>query len=322
MEKENRVNRKAAAVHNATISPAITINNKATFCADPKLASQGKYWKLEDFEIGKPLGRGQFGRVYLARERRTKYIVALKVMSKDKILHNRFEHQLRREIEIQSHLRHPHILRMYGYFWDHEKIYLILEYAQGGELYKQLVVRKTLDETSSAQIIVQLASALHYCHSKGVLHRDVKPENLLLTSSLHKNAGGDINIKIADFGWSVHSPSSRRVTMCGTLDYMPPEIVDNREYDENVDVWTLGVLLYELLVGYAPFLAENKHETHWRIRQLDLQFPDHVKLDACDLVRKLLVARPSFRMSLTQVPNHPWIKRVLLGKDVAQQAAV
>lgn len=277
------------------------------FSADPSLASKGKYWTLDDFEIGKPLGRGKFGRVYLARERRTKYIVALKVLSKAQIQRAKFEHQLRREIEIQSHLRHPNILRMYGYFWDAEKIYLILEYAQGGELYKHLMDQQSgFDEKTAAGIIVQLANALDYCHSKNVIHRDLKPENLLL--------GRNGIIKIADFGWSVHSPSSRRTTMCGTLDYLPPEIVNHQEHDAQADVWSLGILCYELLVGTPPFEAPSTNSTYQRILGVDLQFPYQVKQDARDLIAKFLMKQPSQRIALAHVPSHPWIKRVLQAK--------
>lgn len=141
---------------------------------------KGRQWTLNDFEIGKPLGRGKFGRVYLAREKRTKYIVALKVLQKSQLTKAGVEHQLRREIEIQCHLRHKHVLRMYGYFYDDKRIYLILEYSPGGELYKQLCNRVRFSERMSARYIADLARALKYCHSKHVIHRDIKPENLLI----------------------------------------------------------------------------------------------------------------------------------------------
>jgi Protein kinase domain len=119
-------------------------------------AQRGQRWKLDDFEIGKPLGQGKFGRVYLAREKKTKCIVALKVLQKSQLLRANFEHQLRREIEIQSHLRHRNVLRMYGFFYDATKIYLILEFSVGGELYKKLQDKGRFDERSSAKMIVQM----------------------------------------------------------------------------------------------------------------------------------------------------------------------
>jgi len=266
-----------------------------------KEARKGKQWNLDDFEIGKPLGRGKFGSVYLARERKTKYIVALKVLKKSQLLKAGVEHQLRREIEIQSHLRNRNILRMYGYFYDAKCIYLILEYSPGGELYKKLMSRGRFSEKVSARYISDLSQALNFCHSKHVIHRDIKPENLLI--------GAQGEIKIADFGWSVHAPTSRRNTLCGTLDYLPPEMVEGREHDEMVDVWSLGVLLYEFLVGSPPFEAEGHNATYRRISRVDLRFPPGVTKDAQDLITKLLQKEPGNRMPLKVIPNHPWILR-------------
>lgn len=123
-------------------------------------------WTLQDFDIGKPLGRGKFGNVYLARERSSRYVVALKVLFKAQLQQSAVEHQLRREIEIQSHLRHPNILRLYGYFYDSSRVYLIIEYAARGELYKELQKRHTFGECRTATYIASLAHALMYCHSK------------------------------------------------------------------------------------------------------------------------------------------------------------
>uniref|UniRef100_A0A6S8XAE1 Aurora kinase n=1 Tax=Ditylum brightwellii TaxID=49249 RepID=A0A6S8XAE1_9STRA len=286
--------------HNSTDIEDVSSGGKS---AEEKAedARNGKQWTLNDFEIGKPLGRGKFGSVYLAREKNTKYIVALKVLQKSQLLKAGVEHQLRREIEIQSHLRHKNILRMYGYFYDAKRIYLILEYSPGGELYKKLTSKGRFSERVSARYIADLSQALAYCHSKHVIHRDIKPENLLI--------GGHGEIKIADFGWSVHAPTSRRNTLCGTLDYLPPEMVEGREHDEQVDVWSLGVLLYEFLVGNPPFEAEGHSATYRRISRVDLRFPKGVPDDAQDLISKLLQKDPRKRMALESIPKHPWVIR-------------
>jgi len=145
-----------------------------------------------------------------------------------------------------------------------------------------------------------MANALSYCHSKKVIHRDIKPENLLL------DAKG--NIKIADFGWSVHAPNSRRGTMCGTLDYLPPEMIEGALHDDKVDLWSLGVLTYEFLVGKPPFEAESNNETYKRITKVDVKFPNHVSTEAKDMITRLLRKVPSQRLSLAEVMDHPWIK--------------
>jgi len=264
-------------------------------------AAPEKRWSLSDFDIGKPLGRGKFGNVYLAREKKTKYVVALKVLFKTQLQKAQVEHQLRREIEIQSHLRHPNILRMYGYFYDATRIYLILEFAPKGELYKQLQREGRFNEKRAASYALQLAGALDYCHSKHVIHRDIKPENLLV--------GDSGELKIADFGWSVHAPHSRRKTMCGTLDYLPPEMVEGKDHDSAVDLWSLGVLVYEFLVGNPPFEAAGHLETYKRITKVQMEFPDFVSEAAKDFISKLLVKNSNARMHLSQVPMHPWIRQ-------------
>jgi aurora kinase, other len=258
-----------------------------------------RQWSLRDFEIGRPLGRGKFGDVYLARERKSKFIVAIKAIKKSQLQKAGVEHQLRREIEIQTHLRQRNILRMYGYFFDEKRIYLVLEFAPGGELYKQLTARGHFSEATTARYILDLSRAFSYCHAKHVIHRDIKPENLLI--------GQRGDIKIADFGWSVHAPTSRRTTLCGTLDYLPPEMVEGREHDATADVWSLGVLMYEFLVGSPPFEAEGYRATYRRISSVDLRFPNIVSPGARDLISRFLVKEQSKRIQLSEVPKHPWV---------------
>ncbi len=190
---------------------------------------------------------------------------------------------------------------MYGIFWDDKKIYLILEYAANGEMYKHLQMKKRFSERLTSKYIGQMAGALKYCHEKHVIHRDIKPENLLLDEKG--------NLKISDFGWSVHAPNSRRTTLCGTLDYLPPEMIERKPHDLNVDLWCLGVLAYEFLVGQPPFLTNTKNETYHKIRSVSYDFPAHVSEEARDLVRKLLVKNPSQRLSLDEVLRHPFITK-------------
>ncbi|XP_013919770.1 PREDICTED: aurora kinase A [Thamnophis sirtalis] len=283
------------------------VTTEAKGASDSKSESKGasksetkrKQWFLEDFEIGRPLGKGKFGNVYLAREKRSKFILALKVLFKAQLEKAGVEHQLRREVEIQSHLRHPNILRLYGYFHDATRVYLILEHAPRGEVYKELQKLKKFDEQRTATYMTELADALLYCHSKRVIHRDIKPENLLL--------GSNGELKIADFGWSVHAPSSRRSTICGTLDYLPPEMIEGRTHDETVDLWSLGVLCYEFLVGKPPFEAETYQDTYRAISRVEYRFPPFVTEGAQDLISKLLKHDPKQRLLLESVLKHPWV---------------
>lgn len=254
--------------------------------------SAPKHFHLGMFEIGRPLGKGKFGRVYLAKERTSGFICALKVLHKSELQVGRVERQVRREIEIQSNLRHPNILQLFGHFHDTKRIFLILEFAGKGELYKHLRRENRFHEWKAAQYIAQMASALRYLHRKHVIHRDIKPENILV--GIHGE------IKISDFGWSVHAPNNRRNTMCGTLDYLPPEMIkagsSDNYYNENIDLWSLGVLTYEFLVGEAPF-EDTPVMTHRRIARADMSIPSFVSVEASDLIKKVSLVR-CFRILL------------------------
>ncbi|ELR49613.1 hypothetical protein M91_17576, partial [Bos mutus] len=252
-----------------------------------------RHYTIADFEIRGPLGKGNFGNVYMACH----FIVALKVLFKSQIEKEGLEYQLRREIEIQAHLQQHNILHLYNYFHDARRVYLILEYAPRGELYKELQNSHAFDEPRTATVMEELADALTYCHEKKVIHRDMKPEKLLLRLM------GEV--KMADFGWSVHTP---RKTMCGTLDYLPPEMIEGRIYHEKVDLWCLGVLCYELLVGNPPFESTSHSETYRHILKVDVRFPASIPLRAWDLISRLLRYQPSERQPLAQVLKHPWVQ--------------
>lgn len=195
-----------------------------------------------------------------------------------------------------------------------------MEIASEGELFKHLRNNQRFDEFRSAKYTYQVADALNYCHLNNVIHRDLKPENILLTSS--------DDIKLADFGWSAHTLSNkyvfikllcyvltlrsndfRRKTMCGTIDYLPPEMVDGRAYNDSVDQWCLGVLCYEFLVGSAPFESKDTQKTYEKIRRLEVHYPSFLSAGAKDLISKLLRKTSDGRITLVDVMKHPWIKQ-------------
>ncbi|KAJ6519182.1 kinase-like protein [Mycena sanguinolenta] len=258
-------------------------------------------WSLHSFDLGRPLGKGKFGRVYMVRTKTVpNYILALKTLIKSELVKNGVEKQTRREIEIQQNLRHPNIIRLYGFFHDERRIFLMIEFAAQGELYKQLSKHGCFTEKRSARYIDQMADALIYLHGKHVIHRDIKPENLLI--------GMNGELKIADFGWSVHAPGLRRMTLCGTLDYLPPEMVEGKEHNEKVDHWALGVLTYEFMIGAPPFEDRSSvKNTYRRIARVDLKFPPSISVEAKDVIAKLLQYDPQKRVALTEVLRHPWI---------------
>ncbi|CAK9440044.1 uncharacterized protein LODBEIA_P41440 [Lodderomyces beijingensis] len=271
------------------------------------------------FEIGRCLGKGKLGRVYCALYRPYNYLVALKVMSIAEIKQNQIERNFRREIEIQSVLSHANITRLYSWFHDEINVYLVLEYGEGGELYNHLQRCKRFTGLQASYYIYQIALALQYLHRRHIVHRDLKPENIMRCEN-------DV-VKLCDFGWSVYtkrkissssstttngaaSYSSRRLTFCGTIDYLPPEMIERKPHDHHVDIWALGVLCYEFLVGKPPFEEVDKNATYKRIAAVDLKFPlhhKHVEPDARDLIARLLRKKPEDRLSLGLVLKHPWI---------------
>lgn len=289
---------------NNNISESVTPDDKRKNNDYPQtdLTKMGilKIWKLSDFIIGKKLGVGQFGRVYLAKVRSNELVVALKVLSKKQLIQNNVETQFRREIEIQSHLNHINILQLFGFFWDDRRIYLILEYAPGGELFKEIKKspNQRFSEEKASRYIYQMCNALEYIHKKHVIHRDIKPENLLNSLGV---------LKLADFGWSIHAPSHKRKTFCGTVDYLAPEIVDNKFHDDKVDLWCLGVLIYEFCVGVPPFESQYQKETFIKIKKGIITYPSFLSNEVKDLISKLLVKEPNKRISLDKVKSHPWL---------------
>ncbi|KAI5857655.1 kinase-like domain-containing protein [Tricharina praecox] len=287
-------------------------NSHSSVVSIPAAVQPTREFHLGMFEIGRPLGKGKFGRVYLAKERKNGFVCALKVLHKNELQKNQVEKQLRREIEIQSNLRHPNILQLYGHFHDSKRVFLILEFAGQGELYKMLQKARRFSEPRAAEYVAQMTAALIYLHKKHVIHRDIKPENILV--GIHGE------IKLSDFGWSVHAPNSRRTTMCGTLDYLPPEMLNgSSHHNEKVDLWSLGVLMYEFLVGSAPF-EDTPLETQKRIVRGDMKVPDFISPEAADLIRKLLVVRPDQRIPLQDIFKHPWIVKHVTGKTKRERS--
>ncbi|CAD8125942.1 unnamed protein product [Paramecium sonneborni] len=258
-------------------------------------------WSLRNFEMGRYLGNGKFGHVYLARERESKFILALKVISKRQLNLCQLTGSLTREVEILTHLKHPNIINFYGFFQTEKRVYLMLEWAPLGDLYGLMKKQqnKRFNEKMASIIIKQITLAIGYMHQMNVIHRDLKPENILCFN--------DDIFKISDFGWSVHTPSNRRKTLCGTLDYLCPEMINYQTHDNRVDVWTIGVLAYELVVGRPPFESHNENDTKRKIQYLQYTFPSWSSKDFQNFVKGILQHDCNKRPTIQQIISHPWI---------------
>eukprot|EP00607_Mallomonas_marina_P002946 CAMPEP_0182431676 /NCGR_PEP_ID=MMETSP1167-20130531/50917_1 /TAXON_ID=2988 /ORGANISM="Mallomonas Sp, Strain CCMP3275" /LENGTH=472 /DNA_ID=CAMNT_0024618279 /DNA_START=7 /DNA_END=1422 /DNA_ORIENTATION=- len=214
-------------------------------------------WTIADFILSKPIGKGKFGNVYLSKEKRSRTPVALKVLFKTPMVSAECVHNLRREVEIQCRLKHPNIVQLFGYFQDDKSIYLMLQYVSGGELFKHIgrFPGRRISEAVCREYIRDVVSAVSYMHLRHVIHRDIKPENILIDE--------DGRLRVADFGWAVHAPTpyAVRYTLCGTAEYLAPEMLDGSGHSHEVDLWALGVLMYELLVGRTPFYERRRVST-------------------------------------------------------------
>ncbi|CAF0726934.1 unnamed protein product [Adineta steineri] len=264
--------------------------------------NEDRLFKIDDFEFGRPLGKGAFGIVYLARLKKTKFICALKMLHKSKINEYSMAEQVKIETESGYKLNHPLILTMYDVFHDEKRFYFILEYAPHGQLYRFLQKLRRFTDRLAASYIYQICHALEYCHSKSIIHRDLKPENILV------DCCG--NLKLADFGWStkIRHADTMNTTACGTLDYLAPEIVGHKQYQYQVDNWCVGVLAYELLSGHAPFEGTDD-ETKVKIANINYSFPDYFSQPARKFIDNLLQKDPKKRMPLVNCITHDWLQK-------------
>ncbi|XP_055047987.1 NUAK family SNF1-like kinase 1 [Misgurnus anguillicaudatus] len=252
------------------------------------------------YELLETLGRGTYGKVKKAIERHSGREVAIKSIRKEKIKDEQDMVHIRREIEIMSSLRHPHIISIYEVFENKDKIVIVMEYASKGELYDYISERRRLTERETRHFFRQIVSAVHYCHKNGVVHRDLKLENVLLDENC--------NIKIADFGLSnLYHKDKLLQTFCGSPLYASPEIVNGRPYrGPEVDSWALGVLLYTLVYGSMPFDGGDHKNLIRQISNGEYREPTQSS-DARGLIRWMLMVNPERRATVEDIANHWWV---------------
>lgn len=259
-----------------------------------------KFTTIDDFEIGKPLGLGRFGQVWLAKHKENGFIVAIKMLQMIDIKSNIDVKNLRREVEINLALDHPNILKMFGYFYDSVKVYFVMEYAGKGDIWRTLRQNGRFVESKTANYIKQICLALEYMHGRNILHRDIKPENILV--------GCDDNLKLADFGWSVCNKDKKRNTFCGTAEYLPPEMCKEDVYDSEADIWCVGILCYEFCTGSTPFAGKNTlRATKNKILTCELDFPPYLSDECVNFISSCCKKDPDLRMTIKEALKHDFI---------------
>uniref|UniRef100_A0A0E0FIB2 non-specific serine/threonine protein kinase n=1 Tax=Oryza nivara TaxID=4536 RepID=A0A0E0FIB2_ORYNI len=259
---------------------------------------------LGRFEVGKLLGQGNFAKVYHARNVATGEEVAIKVMEKEKIFKSGLTAHIKREIAVLRRVRHPHIVQLYEVMATKLRIYFVMEYVRGGELFAR-VARGRLPEADARRYFQQLVSAVAFCHARGVFHRDIKPENLLVDDA------GDL--KVSDFGLSAVADGMRRDglfhTFCGTPAYVAPEVLSRRGYDAaGADLWSCGVVLFVLMAGYLPFQDRNLAGMYRKIHKGDFRCPKWFSPELIRLLRGVLVTNPQRRATAEGIMENEWFK--------------
>ncbi|XP_054734830.1 serine/threonine-protein kinase PLK4 [Anastrepha obliqua] len=260
---------------------------------------------IEDYEVLHLLGKGGFASVYKARCTRTNEMVAIKMIDKQLIQRAGLANRVRQEVEIHSRLKHPSVLELYTFFQDENYVYLVLELAHNGELHRYMKqqVGRSMSEEEAAIILRQVVSGLLYLHSHQIMHRDISLSNLLLSKDMH--------VKIADFGLAtqLRRPDEKHMTMCGTPNYISPEVVTRATHGLPADLWGLGCMFYTLLVGHPPFDTDAVQSTLTKVVKSDFQIPPYLSCDAQDLIERLLKKNPMERITLEEVLQHPFIVR-------------
>lgn len=278
-------------------------------------ADDGK--KLEDYEILTTIGTGTFGRVVLVRSKETKEYLALKVMAVTEVIRLKQIEHVKNEKEILSTITHPFIVNMLWASHDRTFLYMLMEYVPGGELFSYLRNYGRFNNSMANFYASEIVCALDYLHSRTVVYRDLKPENLLLDRDGH--------LKITDFGFA-KKLLDRTWTLCGTPEYLAPEIIQSKGHSKAVDWWSLGILVYEMLVGYPPFFDEQPFGIYEKILAGKIDWPRHMDPVAKDLIKKLLVQDRTKRLGnmkngAEDVKKHKWFK-ALDWDDVAARKQV
>ena len=259
--------------------------------------------KITDFTLIKELGVGSFGRVILVQHNKTQAQYAIKAIDKRNTTNIQEKPYFRREIEIMYRIHHPNVVKLFGHFEDNTYCYFIMEYIQGGNIYSYVPkngIRK-ISTQQVASIIKDVISATYFLHNMipPIIHRDIKPENVLL--------GSGMQAKLTDFGWSNYMQGEyKRTTVCGTPIYLAPEMISNSGHDEKVDIWCIGVLLFELMTGVQPWKGTDVNTVKMNISRLNINWPKNMDKKARDLISKILKYYPYERISLENMLMHPF----------------
>ena len=298
-----KVNTIGEVSKNGVVMPKIDSNT--VFSSHKKV----KDVKLEDFKVLKVIGRGSFGKVNLVEYLPTHETYAMKSLKKDLLIEQEQIENTLLEKEILQTIDYPLLCGLVFCFQTEERIYFIMPFLSGGELFQHLRKFRTFDEEKVRFYGAQIALALEYLHSKGIVYRDLKPENILMDEQGY--------LRLADFGMAKKlKDDEKAMSFCGTPEYLAPEIITMEGHDKNADWWSFGILLFEMLCGLPPFYVENLDKMYELIKTSSVKFPKRINLseDAKDIIRKLLEKNPKKRLGsqngIEEIKNHPFFQSI------------
>ena len=251
-----------------------------------------------------PLGKGAFGEVWKVTHEYSKKVYCIKMMTKRDIFEQKLINQINKEIGIMYNINHPYSVKLYNHFEDNEKLYLIMELASNGNLYNFIQNNKNQKIKTKEmikKIIIQVIEIIKYLHSLDIIYRDIKPENILLDK--------DYNVKLCDYGWASYLSKGQFCSAyCGTPEYVSPEVIKKYPYNEKVDIWGIGVLIFELVFGYPPFTSNFNEDRFNNIKEGKINWPKDLNdMELKDLIEKILKVNPKDRISLDEIEKHQWL---------------
>ncbi|KAF3783005.1 Serine/threonine-protein kinase AtPK2/AtPK19 [Nymphaea thermarum] len=263
---------------------------------------------LEDFEVMKVVGQGAFAKVFQVKKKGTAEIYAMKVMRKDKILEKNHADYMKAERDILTKIEHPFVVQLRYSFQTKYRLYLVLDFINGGHLFFQLYHQGLFREDVARIYTAEIVSAVSHLHANGVMHRDLKPENILLDADGH--------VMLTDFGLAKQfEENTRSNSLCGTVEYMAPEIVLGKGHDKAADWWSVGILLFEMLTGKPPFIGGNRQKIQQKIIKDKIKLPAFLTSEVHSLLKGLLQKDPSKRLGSgpdgsDEIKRHKWFKSI------------
>jgi len=269
--------------------------------------NEAKKISVDDFRKIKVIGKGGFGRVLLVEKKDTKKVFAMKILKKGVIAARGEIEHTRTEKSVLSKLDHPFLAKLHWSFQTDENLYFVMDFINGGELFHHLSIEKRFSDDRAKFYAAEIVSGMEYLHAHGVIYRDLKPENLLLSHKGH--------IVMTDFGLSkegLHAEDSRTATFCGTPEYLAPEIIKGEDYTKSIDWWSVGTLIYEMLTGLPPFYTDDEENMYHKIMTADIDFSKPLfTSEAKDIISKFLNRDPLLRLQDPQdIKTHPWFKNI------------